>query len=179
LCKTWAGPRLSRGKLRRVGDARAQDGRQTECRIDRLTALTERTQLLDQACLLFQCDGKLGSTLSDHLFKLLGRLFALDQQPIKRDRIVAKYFDSAAHLGDLVMPANRNRDVATSTYNGAHSSRKRGESRNNFPSEIEPDNKERTDKAEHGNRQQCDVAEPLDGLHLICRRRDTAFRIGD
>ena len=73
---------------------------------------------------------------------MLGRLFALGQQPIKRDRIVAKYLDSAAHLGDLVMAANRNRDVATSTYYGAHSSRKRDESRNNVPADIEPDNKE-------------------------------------
>src|SRR5262245_33551129 len=65
--------------------------------------------------LLLQRDGKLGSPLSDHFFKLLGRLFALGQQPIKRDRIVAKYFDSAGHLGDLVMAANRYCDVATST----------------------------------------------------------------
>src|SRR5215471_17372862 len=140
---------------------------------------TEDLEHISGGRLLFQRDGKLGSAFSDHLFKLLGRLFALDQQPIKRDRIVAKYFESTAHLGDLVMAAYRNRDVATSTYNGAHSSRKRSESRNNIPPDIEPNNKERTDKAEHGNRQQCDVAEPLDGLHLICRRRDTAFRIGD
>src|SRR4029077_10054660 len=125
--------------------------------------------------LLLQGLGKLGSTLSDHLFKLLGRLFALGQQPIKRDRIVAKYFDSAAHLGDLVMAANRNRDVATSAYNGAHSSRKSGDSRNNTPSDIEPDNKDRTGEAERDNSQQCDAAEPLDGSRLICGRRHTAF----
>src|SRR5215831_18612052 len=108
--------------------------------------------------LLFQGDGKLGSTFSNHLFKLLGRLFALGQQPIKRDRIVAKYFDSAAHLGDLVMAAYRNRDVATSTYNGAHSSRKRGDSCNNIPPDIEPDNKDRTYEAENSNSQQRDIA---------------------
>src|SRR5262249_27217629 len=129
--------------------------------------------------LLFQGDGKLGSTLSHHLFKLLGRLFALAQQPVKRDRIVAKYFDSAAHLGDLVMAANRNRDVATSTYYGAHSSRKRGESRNTIPPDIEPDNKDGTGEAEQDNRQQCDTAELLDGSRLICGRRDITFRSGD
>src|SRR5262249_61722069 len=129
--------------------------------------------------LLFQRDGKLGSPLSDHLFKLLGGLFALGQQPVKRDRIVAEYFDSAAHLGDLVMATNRNRDVAASTYNGAHSSRKRGESRNNIPPNIEPDNKGRTGEAEHDNRQQCDAAELSGGLRMICGRRDTAFRSGD
>src|SRR5262245_3578312 len=70
---------------------------------------------------VLQGGGKRGGTVSDQLVKLLGRLFALGQQPSKRVRIVAKYFDSAAHLGDFVMAANRNRDVATSTYNGAHS----------------------------------------------------------
>src|SRR5262249_49788981 len=129
--------------------------------------------------LVLQRDGKLGSPLSDHLFKLLRRFFALGQQPIKRDRIVAKYFDSAAHLVDLVMAANRNRDVATSTYNGAHCSRKRGESRNNIPPDIEPDNKDRGGEAEHDNRQQCDAAELLNGLRLICGRRDSAFRSSD
>src|SRR6516164_7260505 len=129
--------------------------------------------------LLFQRDGKLGSTFSDRFFKLLGRLFALGQQPIKRDRIVAKYFDSAAHLGDLVMAANRNRDVATSAYNGAHSSRKRSESRNNIPPDIEPDNKDRAGETEQDNRQQCDAAELLDGFRLICGRRDTTFRSSD
>src|SRR5262249_38665285 len=129
--------------------------------------------------LLFQRDGKLGSTFSNHLFKLLGPLFALGQQPIKRDRIVAKYFDSAPHLGDLVMAANRNRDVATSTYYGAHSSRTAGEPRNNIPPDIKPDNKDRAGEAEQDNRQQCDAAELLDGFRLICGRRDTAFRSGD
>src|SRR5215831_17370181 len=79
----------------------------------------------------------------------------------------------------FVMAANRNCDVATSTYYGAHSSRKRGESRNNIPPDIEPDNKDRAGEAEHDNRQQCDAAELLDGLRLICGRRDTAFRSGD
>src|SRR5262249_13086455 len=129
--------------------------------------------------LLFQRGGKLGSTFSNHLFKLLGRLFALGQQPVKRDRIVAKYFDSAAHLGDLVMAANRNRDVATSTYYRAHSSRKRGDSRNNIPRDIEPENKDGAGEAEEDNRQQCDAAELLEGFRLICRRRDIAFRSGD
>src|SRR5262249_43523272 len=140
---------------------------------------TEDLEHVSGGRLLFQRDGKLGSAFADHLFKLLGRLFALDQQPIKRDRIVAKYFDSAAHLGDLVMAAYRNRDVATSTYNGAHSSRKRGDSCNNIPPDIEPDNKDRTDEAENSNRQQRDIAYLLDGLRLIGSRRDSAFRIGD
>src|SRR6516164_11842027 len=103
---------------------------------------TEDPEHVGGGSLLFQRDGKLGSTFSNHFFKLLGRLFALGQQPIKCDRIVAKYFDSAAHLGDLVMAANRNRDVVTSTYNGPHYSKKRDESRNNVPADIEPDNKE-------------------------------------
>src|SRR5262249_37104245 len=67
---------------------------------------TEDLEHVGGGRLLFQRDGKLGSTLSDHLFKLLGRLFALGQQPIKRDRIVAKYFDSAAHLAHLLMSPN-------------------------------------------------------------------------
>src|SRR5262249_47048034 len=133
---------------------------------------TEDLEHVGGGGLLFQGDGKLGSTLSHHLFKLLGRLFALGQQPVKRDRIFAEYFDSAAHVGDLVRAANRNRDVATSTYYGAHSSRKRGESRNNIPPDIEPDNKDRTGEAEQDNRQQCDTAELLDGFRLICGRRD-------
>jgi len=32
---------------------------------------------------------------------------------------------------------------------------------------------------EDDNRQQCNAAELLDGLHLICGRRDTVFRSGD
>src|SRR6516162_8217825 len=140
---------------------------------------TEDLEHVGGGRLLFQRDGKIGSTLCDYLFKLLGGLFALGQQPIKRDRIVAKNFDSAAHVGDLVMAANRYRDVATSTYYGAHSSRKRGASRNNIPPNREPDNKDRTGEAEHDNRQQCDAAELLDGLRLIGGHRDTAFRSGD
>src|SRR5215469_368536 len=140
---------------------------------------TEDLEHVGGGGLLFQRDRKLGSTFSNHFFKLLGRLFALGQQPIKRDRIVAKYFDSAAHLGDLVMAANRNRDVVTSAYNGAHSSRKRSESRNNIPPDIEPDNKDRTGEAEQDNRQQRDAAELLNGFRLICGSRDTAFRSGD
>src|SRR5262249_7086972 len=123
--------------------------------------------------------GKLGGTFSDHPFKLPGRLFALGQQPVKRDRIVAKYFDSAAHLGDLVLAANRNRDGATSTYNGVHSSRKRDESRNNIPPDIAPAKKDRTGEAKQDSRHQCDVAELLDELRVTCGRRDTAFRSGD
>src|SRR5262249_53994394 len=124
--------------------------------------------------LLFQGDGKLGSTFSNHLFKLLGRLFALGQQPIKRDRIVAKYFDSAPHLGDLDMAGNGNREVVPSAKKAANSSKKRGKPRNNIPPDIEPDKKDRTGEAEQDNRQQRDAAELLNGFCLICGRRDTA-----
>src|SRR5262249_26349086 len=56
---------------------------------------TEDLEHVGGGRLVLQRDGKLGSTFSDHFFKLLGRLFALGQQSIKRDRILAKYFDSA------------------------------------------------------------------------------------
>src|SRR6516225_3351140 len=125
--------RLSTGKLSRFADDRAQHGLQIERRIDRLTDLAERAQLSNRAC-------KLGGALANQLFKLLGRLFAFGQEPIKRDCIVAKYFDGASHLGNLVIAANGNRNVATPTYNRAHSSRKRGKPRDNIPPDIEPHN---------------------------------------
>src|SRR6516165_11822778 len=148
-------PRLTAGELSRFGDDRVQHGLQIERRIDRLTDLAERPQLLNRAC-------ELGGALSNQLFKLLGRLFAFGQEPIKRDCIVAKYFDSASHLSNLVIAANGNRNVATPTYNRAHSSRKRGKPRDNIPPDIEPHNKDGTDDAERNNCEQRSVAKLLD-----------------
>src|SRR5262245_46363028 len=121
--RTPNGRVVGAAQLRRGLDQRFQHRLQIE------GGATEDLEHVGGGSLLFQRDGKLGSTLSHHFFKLLGRLFALGQQSIKRDRIVAKYFHSAAHFSDLVMAANRNRDVATPTYYGAHSSRKRCEDR--------------------------------------------------